>query len=57
MVNFWWWLIRPFAWLARWIRKFFARLFGQLSYRPLTGSSAVSPEPTSIGVPIPFSQR
>src|SRR5437868_3738830 len=34
MVNFWWWLIRPFAWLARWIRKIFRAAFGQLSYRP-----------------------
>ena len=34
MVNFWWWLIRPFAWLARWIRKIFRTAFGQLSYRP-----------------------
>ena len=34
MVNFWWWLIRPFAWLARWIRRIFRTAFGQLSYRP-----------------------
>jgi len=34
MVNFLWWLIRPFAWLARWIRKIFRTAFGQLSYRP-----------------------
>ena len=34
MVNFWWWLIRPFAWLARWIRKIFRTAFGQLSYQP-----------------------
>src|SRR6478736_2275177 len=34
MVNFLWFLIRPFAWLARWIRKIFRTAFGQLSYRP-----------------------
>src|SRR2546423_274298 len=34
MVNFWWFLIRPFAWLARWLRKIFRTAFGQLSYRP-----------------------
>src|SRR5438477_5526377 len=34
MVNFWWWLIRPFAWLARWIRRIFRTAFGQLSDRP-----------------------
>jgi len=34
MVNFWWWLIRPFAWLARWIRRIFRTAFGQVSYRP-----------------------
>ncbi len=34
MVNFLWLLIRPFAWLARWIRKIFRTAFGQLSYRP-----------------------
>src|SRR3954470_12224935 len=34
MHNFFWFLIRPFAWLARWIRKIFRTAFGQLSYRP-----------------------
>jgi uncharacterized protein YfaS (alpha-2-macroglobulin family) len=34
MVNFFWFLIRPFAWLARWVRKIFRTAFGQLSYRP-----------------------
>ncbi|MEY2501244.1 MAG: alpha-2-macroglobulin [Verrucomicrobiota bacterium] len=34
MVNFLWFLIRPFAWLARWLRKIFRTAFGQLSYRP-----------------------
>ncbi|HKP93468.1 MAG TPA: alpha-2-macroglobulin [Chthoniobacterales bacterium] len=34
MVKFLWLLIRPFAWLARWLRKIFRTAFGQLSYRP-----------------------
>ena len=34
MLNFLWPLIRPFAWLARWIRKIFRTAFGQLSYNP-----------------------
>src|SRR6476660_5297851 len=34
MVNFLWLVIRPFAWLARWLRKIFRTAFGQLSYRP-----------------------
>jgi alpha-2-macroglobulin len=34
MVNFLWPVIRPFAWLARWLRKIFRTAFGQLSYRP-----------------------
>lgn len=34
MLNFLWPLIRPFAWLARWLRKIFRTAFGQLSYRP-----------------------
>ncbi len=34
MHNFFWLLIRPFAWLARWLRKIFRTAFGQLSYRP-----------------------
>jgi alpha-2-macroglobulin len=34
MVNFFWFLIRPFAWLARRVRKTFRTAFGQLSYRP-----------------------
>ncbi|HEX4631937.1 MAG TPA: alpha-2-macroglobulin [Chthoniobacterales bacterium] len=34
MDNFFWFLIRPFAWLARGIRKVFRTAFGQLSYRP-----------------------
>src|ERR1044071_7698350 len=34
MHNFIWLLIRPFAWLARWLRKIFRTAFGQLSYRP-----------------------
>src|SRR3954453_13238332 len=34
MLNFLWLLIRPFAWLARWLRKIFRTAFGQLSYRP-----------------------
>jgi alpha-2-macroglobulin len=34
MLKFLWPLIRPFAWLARWIGKVFRAVFGQLSYRP-----------------------
>jgi hypothetical protein len=34
MLNFLWLLIRPFAWLARSLRKVFRTAFGQLSYRP-----------------------
>ena len=34
MLNFLWLLIRPFAWLARWIRKIFRTAFGQLSWKP-----------------------
>jgi uncharacterized repeat protein (TIGR01451 family) len=34
MLNFLWWLIRPFAWLARWLRKIFRAAFGQLSWKP-----------------------
>ncbi|MFL6590795.1 MAG: alpha-2-macroglobulin [Chthoniobacterales bacterium] len=34
MLNFLWPLIRPFAWLARWLRKIFRTAFGQFSYRP-----------------------
>jgi uncharacterized protein YfaS (alpha-2-macroglobulin family) len=34
MLNFLWPLIRPFAWLARWIRKIFRAAFGQLSWQP-----------------------
>jgi uncharacterized protein YfaS (alpha-2-macroglobulin family) len=34
MLNFLWPLIRPFAWLARWLRKIFRTLFGQLSWKP-----------------------
>src|ERR1044071_2048626 len=34
MLNFLWPLIRPFAWLARWLRKIFRTAFGQLSYNP-----------------------
>lgn len=34
MLNFLWPVIRPFAWLARWLRKVFRTAFGQLSYRP-----------------------
>ena len=34
MHNILWLLIRPFAWLARLIRKMFRTAFGQLSYRP-----------------------
>jgi uncharacterized protein YfaS (alpha-2-macroglobulin family) len=34
MHNFFWLLIRPFAWLARWLRKIFRTAFGQFSYRP-----------------------
>lgn len=34
MLKFLWLLIRPFAWLARWIGKIFRTAFGQLSYRP-----------------------
>ena len=34
MLNFLWLLIRPFAWLARWLRKIFRTAFGQLSWRP-----------------------
>jgi uncharacterized protein YfaS (alpha-2-macroglobulin family) len=36
MVNFLWLVIRPFAWLARWIGKIFRTAFGQVSYRPPT---------------------
>ncbi|MEY2529263.1 MAG: alpha-2-macroglobulin [Verrucomicrobiota bacterium] len=34
MLNFLWPIIRPFAWLARWLRKIFRTAFGQLSYNP-----------------------
>jgi uncharacterized protein YfaS (alpha-2-macroglobulin family) len=34
MLNFLWLLIRPFAWLARWLRKIFRTAFGQLSWKP-----------------------
>lgn len=34
MLNFLWPLIRPFAWLARWLRKIFRTAFGQLSWNP-----------------------
>lgn len=34
MLNFLWPLIRPFAWLARWLRKIFRTAFGQLSWQP-----------------------
>jgi len=34
MLNFLWPLIRPFAWLARWLRKIFRTAFGQLSWSP-----------------------
>ena len=34
MLNFLWPVIRPFAWLARWVRRIFRTAFGQLSYRP-----------------------
>jgi len=34
MLNFLWLLIRPFAWLARWLRKVFRTAFGQLSWKP-----------------------
>jgi uncharacterized protein YfaS (alpha-2-macroglobulin family) len=34
MLNFLWLLIRPFAWLARWLRKIFRTAFGQLSWEP-----------------------
>jgi uncharacterized protein YfaS (alpha-2-macroglobulin family) len=34
MLNFLWPLIRPFAWLARWLRKIFRTAFGQLSWKP-----------------------
>jgi uncharacterized repeat protein (TIGR01451 family) len=34
MLKFLWPLIRPFAWIARWLRKFFRTVFGQVSYRP-----------------------
>ena len=34
MLKFLWPLIRPFAWLLRWIGKMFRTVFGQLSYRP-----------------------
>ena len=34
MLNFLWPLLRPFAWLARWLRKIFRTAFGQLSWKP-----------------------
>jgi alpha-2-macroglobulin len=34
MSKFLWLLIRPFAWLARWLRKIFRTAFGQLSWKP-----------------------
>ncbi|MEY2560288.1 MAG: alpha-2-macroglobulin [Verrucomicrobiota bacterium] len=34
MLNFLWPLIRPFAWLARWLRMIFRTVFGQLSWSP-----------------------
>src|SRR3954471_20257239 len=34
MLNFLWLLIRPFAWLARWLRRIFRTAFGQLSWKP-----------------------
>jgi uncharacterized protein YfaS (alpha-2-macroglobulin family) len=34
MLNFLWPLIRPFAWLARWLRMIFRTVFGQLSWNP-----------------------
>src|SRR5256714_8432388 len=34
MLNFLWLLLRPFAWLARWLRKIFRTAFGQLSWKP-----------------------
>jgi alpha-2-macroglobulin len=34
MLNFLWPLIRPFAWLARWLRRIFRTAFGQLSWTP-----------------------
>ncbi|HYJ06064.1 MAG TPA: alpha-2-macroglobulin [Chthoniobacterales bacterium] len=34
MLNVLWLLIRPFAWLARWLRKIFRTAFGQLSWKP-----------------------
>ena len=34
MFNFLWPVIRPFAWLARWLRKISRTAFGQLSWKP-----------------------
>ncbi|MEY2559311.1 MAG: alpha-2-macroglobulin, partial [Verrucomicrobiota bacterium] len=34
MLEFFWPLIRPFAWLARLLRKIARTLFGQLSWKP-----------------------
>ncbi|HEY2138538.1 MAG TPA: MG2 domain-containing protein, partial [Chthoniobacterales bacterium] len=34
MSNFLWSLIRPFAWLARWLRRIFRTIFGQVSWKP-----------------------
>src|SRR4051812_27697412 len=34
MLKFLWPLIRPFAWLARLLRKIFRTAFGQLSWNP-----------------------
>ncbi|HYJ06068.1 MAG TPA: hypothetical protein VEX43_13105, partial [Chthoniobacterales bacterium] len=34
MLNVLWLVIRPFAWLARWLRKIFRTAFGQLSWKP-----------------------